>query len=436
MPDDPSGTVPAGLPDADSAARERAMAERAMPDPAMSGPSASAHAKPESAVGDPSAPADDLVLRDLDRRARCWAEIDLDALERNYRYLEHRLTAGTSMLAVIKADAYGHGAVLVAGRLVKLGVTMLGVGDSHEALELRRAGINAPLLVLGAIVEGEMEAVVSNDVATCVHSVSRARKLASVAEAMGRRARVHLKVDTGMGRLGVRPEIAQGLAREIAASPHLQLDGLCTHYGSATCPVPFHTLEQLSTFVRLVEQLRAEGIQPPCIHASSSGAVFSTLGEHFSMVRVGLGLFGLNPGNLPMGASPVDPVLGLKTQVVFLKDLPEGAPVGYNRTFVTRRPTRMAVLPVGYSDGLPYALSNRANLLVRGEHAPIIGSISMDYTTVDVTDIPDTTVGDEVTIIGASGRKRITVESLARTIGTIPYEITSRLGKRIGRFPR
>ncbi len=375
-------------------------------------------------------------LPELDPRARAWAEIDLDALERNYRYVRGRLPATSGVMAVLKADAYGHGAVPVAKRLVELGVPMIGVGDSREALELREAGITAPLLILGAIVPGEMEAIVRHDVATCIHSADRARLLASVAAALGRRTRVHLKIDTGMGRLGVRPEVARSLAREIAGNPHLVLDGLCTHYGSASCPVPFHTLEQLSLFVRLIEELRAEGIQPPRIHASNSAALFSTLGEHFTMTRIGLALLGVNPGNLPMGASPVDPVLSLRTQVVFLKDLPEGSPVGYNRTYVTRRPTRIAVLPLGYSDGLPYALSNHANVLVHGEQALIIGAISMDYTTIDVTDIPDVAVGDEVVLIGSAGRRRITVEDLARTIGTIPYEITSRLGRRIGRFPR
>ena len=171
------------------------------------------------------------------------------------------------------------------------------------------------------------------------------------------------------------------------------------------------------------------------MHASNSAAVFSTLSEHFTMVRVGLALFGINPGNLPLGTPPVDPVLALRTQVVFLKDVPEGSPVGYNRTFLTRRPSRVAVIPMGYSDGLPYALSNRADVLVRGERAPVVGSISMDYTTLDVTDIPGVSVGDDVTVIGASGRRRITVEALARTIGTIPYEITSRLGRRVGLRP-
>ncbi len=371
----------------------------------------------------------------LDERARVWAEIDLGALERNYRYLQQRLPDGTNILAVLKADAYGHGAVIVARKLVELGLHMIGVGDSSEALELRSAGITAPILILGAIVPGEMEPIVQNDVATCIHSHNRARLLSDVARALGRKARVHLMIDTGMGRLGVRPDVAQALAKEIAADPCLVLEGVCTHYGSAASPVPFHTSEQVSSFVRIVQEIEALGIRPRLTHASNSAAVFSTLSVHFSMARVGLALFGLNPGNFPMGTAPVDPVLSLRTQVAFLKDIPIGTPVGYNRTFVTRRATRIAVVPMGYSDGLPYSLSNRAFVLVRGERAPLIGAISMDYATIDVTDIPDVAVGEEVTVIGTNGKRRISAEDLARTIGTIPYEITSRLGRRVGRIP-
>jgi alanine racemase len=370
---------------------------------------------------------------ELDARARVWADIDLGALAHNFAHVKSRLPAATQVLAVLKADAYGHGAVGCARHLEKLGVDMIGVGDSREALELREAGIRAPILILGAIVPGEMEAVVRNRISTVIHSQERASLLADVARAAGVRAMVHLKIDSGMGRLGVMPAVARGLARTIAATPHLELQGIGTHYASAASPVPFHTSDQLTTFVRILQEIRSDGISPPLVHASNSAAVFSTLSEHFTMVRVGLAFFGIDPGNLPVGEAPLRPVLALRTQIVYLKDVPEGAPVGYNRTFVTRRPTRLAILAAGYSDGVPYALSNRAYVLVRGERAPILGTVSMDYTTVDVTDVEGAKVGDEVTFIGTSGRRRIRVEDLARTIGTIPYEIPTRLGRRVAR---
>ena len=371
----------------------------------------------------------------LDHRARVWAEIDVTALTHNYMQIKNRLPKGTAVLAVLKADAYGHGAIIVARKLEQLGIEMIGVGDSSEALELRNAGIRAPLLVLGAVVPREMEATVRHGIATCIHSQERATLLAEVARALGTKALVHLKVDTGMGRLGVTPAIARDLAVSIARNPHLILDGLCTHYGSAASPVPFHTAEQLSVFVRLVEEIRAEGVRPRAIHASNSAAVFSTLREHFDMVRTGLALFGVDPGNLPVGDSPLRPVMSLRSQIVFLKDQPMGSPVGYNRTHVTRRRSRTAILPAGYSDGIPYALGNRAYVLVRGERAPILGAVSMDYTTIDVTDIPGVSTGDQVTFIGECGKRRIRVEDLARTIGTIPYEIPTRLGRRVARVP-
>lgn len=382
---------------------------------------------------DAAATEETAAMEALDTRARVWAEIDLAALAHNHATITARLPAGTKTLAVLKADAYGHGAVICARKLVELGVSMIGVGDSREALELRAAGIEAPILILGAIVEGEMRQVVESGVASCIHSAQRAARLSQVARSLGRRARVHLKVDTGMGRLGVRPEIARELAGTIARDPWLELEGICTHYGSAASPVPFHTSEQVTSFVRLVEEIRADGVRPALVHASNSAAIFSTLSEHFSMVRIGLGLFGLNPGNLPVGESPLKPILSLRTQMVFLKDLPEGSPVGYNRTHVTKRQTRIAIIPFGYSDGYPYALSNRAYVLVRGERAPVVGAVSMDYTTIDVSDIRDAAVGDDVTIIGTCGKRRIGAEDLARVIGTIPYEITARLGRRVAR---
>lgn len=387
----------------------------------------------EPAARPSTLPAVPPPLPDLDPRARVWADIDLGALSHNYAHVRSRVPAGTKLLAVLKADAYGHGATGVAQHLERLGIDRIGVGDSREALELRDAGIRTPLLILGAIVPGEMQAVVRSGIATVIHSQDRAALLADVASALGTRARVHLKIDTGMGRLGVSPSIARQLARTLAGNPHLELEGLCTHYGSAASPVPFHTADQVTTFVRLLEEIRADGIRPPLVHASNSAAVFSTLSEHFSMVRVGLALFGIDPGNLPTGASPLQPVLSLRSQVVYLKDVPAGTPVGYNRTHVTQRPTRLATVAAGYSDGIPYALSNRSYALVRGERAPIVGSVSMDYTTLDVTEIDGTHVGDEVTFIGASGKRRIRAEDLARTIGTIPYELPARLGRRVAR---
>ena len=367
--------------------------------------------------------------------ARAWAEVDLDAAARNCRVLRGRLREGTRVMAVLKADAYGHGAVAAARRLLREGVDMIGVGDSTEAIELREAGVTAPLLVLGAIVPGEVEKVVAYGVAASIHSQSRVDALSAAAESQGRRAPVHLKVDTGMGRLGASPAVAVEIARGLASNPHLSFEGVATHYASAASPVPFQTSSQFEAFRAVLDALRAEDLLPPLVHASSTAAMLGALREHFSMVRVGGGIWGIDPGNLDGSGIELEPALSLRTQVIFLKDFPAGSPIGYHRTHETRRPARVATLPLGYNDGYAWGLGNRASALVRGRRCPVVGAVSMDYTTVDVTDAPGVEVGDVVTLVGRDGGEEVRVEDLARLLATTPYEVTCRLGKRVVRVP-
>ncbi|MEN8148421.1 MAG: alanine racemase [Planctomycetota bacterium] len=363
---------------------------------------------------------------------RVWAEIDLDRIAANFRLLRDA-AGGADVMTVLKADAYGHGVVPIARRLAAEGATMIGVGDSAEALELRKAGIDAPILILGAIIPGEAERVVARDIATCIHSFSRAVHLSEVAAAAGRTAHVHLMVDTGMGRLGVTPARAPELAREIATLPHLELCGVATHYASASSPIPIQLERQYTDFSKVVASIRDAGVDPGLVHASNSACLFSPLREHFSMVRLGIGLLGINPGNLEETDDRLAPALSLKSQIIFMKDFPTGAPIGYHRTWVTRRPTRIATLPIGYNDGLSWQLGNRAWVLVRGVRAPIVGAVSMDYTTLDVTHVKDASVGDEATIIGRDGDEEIRVEDVAAAARTIPYEVTCRLSRRVVR---
>jgi alanine racemase len=369
----------------------------------------------------------------MDRNAeRIWAEIDLARIAANYHLLKGHAN-GSGIMAVLKADAYGHGAVPIARRLVEEGAAMIGVGDSSEAFELREAGIVGPILVLGAIVPGEAEKLVAYDIATCIHSFSRAAQLSETAGAQGRTAKVHLMVDTGMGRLGVMPARAPELAREIASLDHLELRGVATHYASAASPVPIQLEQQYNTFAEVVSGIRDLDVDPGIVHASNTACLYSPLREHFSMVRIGIGILGINPGNLDDNDRQLKPALSLRTQIIFMKDFPAGAPIGYHRTWVTRRPTRIATLPIGYNDGLSWQLSNRAQVLIRGQRAPIVGAISMDYTTVDVGHVKDASVGDTVTMIGTDGDDEIRVEDIAAAARTIPYEVTCRLSKRVVR---
>jgi alanine racemase len=363
------------------------------------------------------------------RGYRVWAEIDLAALRHNIAAIRRVLDPATRMMAVVKADAYGHGALPVAWTAHEAGCEMLGVGDSGEALQLREAGIPGPILILGAIVEEEIARVAQYDLSVTVHSSDLLPLLDQEARRRGKPLRVHLKVDTGMARLGASPGRALDIAREILEHRNLQLDGLSTHLASAANPET--TREQLDLFRSVVEELAQDGIHPPLLHAANSVGLFTCPEAHFDMVRPGIALYGIDPGPFAKLGIPLRPVLSLKTQIVFLKGLPAGVSLGYDGRYRSERNTRIATCPVGYNDGFPYLLSNRAEVLVRGHRVPVVGTVTMDYIMADVGGVPEASLGDEVTLIGEGLR----VEELARRTGTIPYEVTCRLGRRVRRVP-
>jgi len=347
------------------------------------------------------------------------------------------LPAETGVMAVVKADAYGHDALAVARHLQDLpGVWGFGVGDSHEALALREGKITSPILILGAIIEDEIGRVLENDISVCVHSNRRVERLNREALRQGRRLKVHLMVDTGMGRLGVPFEKAAAAAGRIADAAGLEFAGVATHYSSTHDPNDPFTLQQLERFLEIKERLARAGISPEIFHASNSAAIFSRLDAHFNVVRPGISLYGISPSEAQSAGVVLKPVLSFRTQVVFMKDMPAGAPVGYNRGHVTNRRTRIATLPIGYNDGYAFRLSGRGQVLIRGRRAPVVGAVSMDYTMVDIGHIRGVEVGDLVTLIGRDGGESISVEEMAATVGTIPYEITCAIGKRVRRIPR
>ncbi|MFQ5845427.1 MAG: alanine racemase [Planctomycetota bacterium] len=364
---------------------------------------------------------------------RVWAEIDLDAITHNLDTVRS-LAPGRGVIAIVKANAYGHGAVPVAWHLASRGVAMLGVGDSQEAIELRRAGISIPILILGAIVRGELDDVVAHDVAVTVHSAQRVRLLEREARRVGRRVAVHLKVDTGLARLGCLPRRAPDLARLIHASEHLRFEGLCTHFSSVSPDGDGTTARQLERFEQVCKGIRAAGVPPPRRHAAASAAILSRVATGLDDVRPGIALYGLAGG--PEREAALRPALSLKTQVIFLKDLPANKPIGYGRHHVTDRRTRIATLPVGYDDGYAYRLGGRGEVLIRGRRAPVVGRVSMDYLTVDVGGIPGVSVGDEVVLMGRSGDDEVHASELAARSGTIIYEVLTRLGRRVERIYR
>ncbi|MHC4549751.1 MAG: alanine racemase [Planctomycetota bacterium] len=362
---------------------------------------------------------------------RVWAEIDLDAISSNLRRVRFLAGEGKGIMAIVKANAYGHGAVPVAWHLSTQGISALGVGDSQEAIELRRAGISSPIVILGAVVHGELADVVANDIAVTVHSTERVRLLAREARRAGRWAAVHLKVDTGMGRLGCAPGRAVEIARLIEASEFLRFEGLCTHFSSASPGAEAVTATQIACFEEVAEALRHAALPVPSRHAAASAAILSRAGGHLDLVRPGISLYGVAPA--PHLQAGLRPALALKTQVIFLKDFPAGTPIGYERGHITARRTRIATLPVGYNDGYPWRLGGKGEVLIRGRRAPVVGRVSMDYLMVDVGHIPGVSVGDEVVLIGAAGTETIGATELADRTGTIPYEILTRIGKRVVR---
>lgn len=365
---------------------------------------------------------------------RVWADIDLDAAAHNLEQIRNALPENTAIMVVVKADAYGHGAVQIARHLESRGVWGFGVGDSKEALELRQGGIQSPILILGAIIEDEIEGVIRNQISVCIHSIERAEKLSKEALRQNRPCGAHLMVDTGMGRLGVFPQNVMRMADRINRLKGLILEGVLTHCSSASDPMDPFTKIQIERFKQVRSQLLESGIRPQWFHAANSAALFSEKEAPFNLVRPGITVYGLSFFRNSPIKPPLKPVLSLRTQIIYMKDAPKGTPIGYDRLYTTKNAARIATLPIGYNDGLPYRLSNKGDVLLLGQRAPVVGAISMDYTMIDVTRIRDAAVGDRVTIIGRDGDKSIHVEELAKMAGTIPYEITCGIGARVRRI--
>lgn len=368
--------------------------------------------------------------------SRAWAEVDLDAFESNLKFLRQRLRAGVAMLLVAKANAYGHGAVALAHRAISCGVDGLAVTTSAEAMELRSSGIRARIIVLGPILGNEAAEALQNQIEFGVHQTEHCRAVEEIALATGSSARVHVKIDTGMGRLGTHPPDALPIFERIKRSPALELAGVMTHIAATDGALSAQAGLQLAAFDGLLMELRKARLMEGrnvWIHASNSAAVLSGMESKYDAVRIGIAAYGIAP-HPSLEHGELTPVISIRTRIAHLNQLPLGASVGYGGTWTARRPSRIAVLPLGYDDGLSWRLSNKGHVLVRGQRAPIVGRVSMDYTTVDVTDIPDAILGDRVTVLGSDGGLSVRVEEMAEQIGTIPYEITCSIGKRVGRI--
>lgn len=360
-----------------------------------------------------------------------WAEIDLNAFDRNVSVLASRLPAGTKLIAMLKANAYGHGAVELARRCKPEQVAMIGVALLEEALELRTAGITLPLLLLGPVNEPQVRIALEHEVTLGVPGPEELELVARVARE--RDVAIHLKLDSGMGRMGVVETELPRVIELIHSAPRLRIDALFTHFANAGDLSDPFTHEQLARFETLVQTLREAGVTAPRHHVANSAATFRGM-AHGDFARVGIALYGAEP--LDASSPRLEPVMSWRTAIRRLKELPPGHAIGYGTTFRTTRASRIATLPIGYADGYRRGLSNRGEVLVRGQRAPIVGRVSMDLTTIDVTEIPDATLDDEVILLGRQGLHEIAAEELARKLDTISYEVFCGVGARVPRVYR
>lgn len=361
-----------------------------------------------------------------------WAEIDLNALRRNLEAVRGAVACGVGVMAVVKADAYGHGLLQVSRVLCERGVEYLGVATVDEALSLRENGISCPVLVLGSVLAEEAVAAMEADITLTLSDRALLRTITELAAEKGKVQKVHIEIDTGMGRLGVWHEEALDLIKEVARSPYIAPEGLYTHFSSAGRDKTL-TEQQIIAFKGLTEELARCGIGFKYRHASNSIAVVDWPEAHFNMVRPGVMLYGVYPKRDFRRQIGLDPVMSLKTRVVFIKSVPAGRAISYGRTYITQKPTKIATLPIGYADGYGRILSNRANVLIKGRKARVVGMVTMDQTMLDVGHVSGVDLGEEVVLMGRQGRRLIPVEEVSKQAGTIPYEILAGITKRVPR---
>jgi alanine racemase len=382
--------------------------------------------------------------RSLVLDGRTWAEVSLAALRENFHAVQKHVGNDVTICAVVKADGYGHGAVECALALESEGARWLGVTDAAEGLALRGAGVMARILLMTGIWKGEEDGIVAQNLTPTIWEPWHIETLERAAgkrqsDLPLHRLPVHLKLDTGMNRLGAPQEALPHLCEMLSACKHLTLEGVSTHFASAEVLDAEDAVRQMKCFEEGLAVLRNYGLRPPLVHMGNSAAMSARPDTWKTMVRPGIALYGYSLAFTRGGAPapvvdlPLRPVLSWKTRVLTVKDVAAGQAVGYMGTFVTQARSRIAVLPVGYADGYPRLLSNRARVIVGGEYAPVVGRVSMDLTIVDVSQIPGVAVGDEVVLIGKSNGKSVDAVELARLCESVPYEILCGLSQRVPR---
>lgn len=366
--------------------------------------------------------------------SRVYVSIDLDAVVFNMESMQRALAPDAKMIGVVKTDGYGHGAVPVAQTIDPF-VSGYAVATIDEALILRRHGIARPILILGVTANDRYAELIDYDIRPAIFTMEQALPLSRMAVEKGTRARIHLALDTGMSRIGMDADAAGAdLAAQIAALPGIEVEGMFTHFARADETDKTATQAQFQAYTDFVSLLDARGVTIPVKHCSNSAAIIDLPDMHMDRVRAGISIYGLYPSDeVDKSRVPLRPVMGLKSFVTYVRDLPPGREISYGGTFCTERPTRVATVPVGYGDGYPRGLSGKGRVLIHGQSAPILGRVCMDQFMIDVTDIPDTQTGSEVTLLGRDGDEEITAEELASLSGRFHYELLCDIGKRVPR---
>ncbi|MEG4302215.1 alanine racemase [Microcoleus sp. D3_18a_C4] len=365
---------------------------------------------------------------------RAWVEIDLAALTHNVKQLKKLLSPHTQLMAVVKADAYGHGAVAVSQTALQAGASWLGVATIPEGIELREAGIEAPILLLGAThTAPQVKAIAHWHLQPTICTAKQALIFSEVLAGINQSLPVHAKLDTGMSRLGTPWQEATEFVQLVNRLPNLKLASIYSHLATADSPDPTVMIEQHQRFQQAIEQIKIAGINPPRLHLANSAAALADPDLHYDLVRVGLATYGLYPAPHLQSRSNLKPAMQVKARVTQVKTIEAGTGVSYGYQFIAQRQTQIAVIGIGYADGIPRNLSNKMQVLVRGQFVRQVGAVTMDQLMLDVTDIPDLEVGEVVTLLGKDGEYQISADDWASTLGTISWEILCGFKHRLPR---
>ena len=373
---------------------------------------------------------------------RTWSEIDLNAVEYNFRNIKNKLSENTKILCVLKADAYGHGAEFLVKEYEKLGADWYGVSNIDEAVQLRNAGAKKPILIFGYTNPEMVETLNKYDISQAVFSLQYAQKLSEICEKTSSKIKIHIKVDTGMSRIGFFCQSEESInssaeeIKQLKNLKNLEIEGIFTHFSVSDDMTnnTEYTIKQYNNFCSIIKKIENEGMKIPIKHCCNSGGIISCPGMHMDMVRAGVILYGLYPSEEVKDKIDLKPAMQLKTVVSQVKEIPENTSVSYGRTFVSNKKMKIASVSIGYADGYSLKFSNTAELLIHGKRAKIVGRVCMDQLMIDITNIENVKEGDEVTIFGTDNPQSISVDELAKIAGTINYEIVCLIGKRVPRI--